>query len=190
MLVRIRRLPSVAQLAFGCACCQRLLPNFFAFEQATGWGEVAVLRNAVEYVWNLLPFGVAEANQVHQHIERCEALAPRSDDFDSLLVTAAQDVCFSVCSLLDFVLHGDPKSIVQIATYATDSIDLFVQETENMAPGASDLEHRILMNPLMQKELKRQEADLVLLENTPLTDVVIGKLKDVRDYDGLGNLGV
>ena len=190
LLDRVQRLARVSQLAFGGACCERLLPNYRAFQTTANWGNVTVLRNALDFVWASIPTGQVSPAEVQIHIQKCEAMAPSSNDFDVLLVTAAQDACFSVCSLLDFILSADPKSIVQIATYATDSIDLFVQEIEGMAPGANDLEEKILTHPLMQKELVRQNMDLELLETAPLTEVSIKRLRDLADYDGLGNLRV
>jgi uncharacterized protein YjaG (DUF416 family) len=35
---QLRRLDSKRQLAFGAVCCERLLPNYLAFQHDAGWG--------------------------------------------------------------------------------------------------------------------------------------------------------
>jgi uncharacterized protein YjaG (DUF416 family) len=191
MLGRLQRLSNEHQQAFGAACCERLLPNYAAFQRAAGWGDVNILRKALDLVWSALSNYLVYPKDVRNNISKCEKIAPSSADFEVLLVTAAQDACFATCSLLDFLLDGDVTRITQIAIYATDSIDLFVQEIENLNPRARDLEQKVLAHPLMQKELARQDEDLKFLENAlVINEQIICQLRASSDYGGLGNLGV
>ena len=121
----------------------------------------------------------------------CESVAPDSEDCDSLYVSFAQDACFAVCGLLDFLLENKIDKVVQAAAYAIDSVDLFVQEIEGMAPDDPELEQKILTHRLMLRELSQQEKDLAEIEQATvaLTSHFLASLRQSWDNEGRSNLG-
>lgn len=158
--VRLAPLDTVHQLAFGASCCTRLLANYSAFLRDTGWGDSEPLQRASALIWSILD-GKEFSSETSKELSiACEAVTPHSDDFSSLYVSLAQDACFSTCAVLDFVAHGNLDAIVEAASYAIDSVDLYVQEIEEMDPNSPDLEHQILVHPFMQRELERQNDEL------------------------------
>lgn len=186
---RLARLGKKQLLAFGAVCCERLLPNYVAFQQDSGYGDVAPVRRALDLVWASLDGRSFLADEVEEATAACESVAPNSDTFSSIFVTAAQDACFAVCSLLDFLHEGNVDKIVQVATYATDSVDLYIQETEMIAPNDPRLEERILAHHLMQSELQQQNTDLAAVERTPsMSQDFLVELKLLRKGNGRGNL--
>ena len=189
LLARVKRLAPLSQLAFGAACCERMAPNFEAFRRATGYGDTAVLGFATGYVWSVAMGGGVDAYQVQRWIAQCEHLAPNSEYFDSMLVTPAQDACFATCSVLGYLLNGNASEIVQAAAYATDTIDLYVQELEAMLPDSADAAP-VYQHPLMQQELRRQQGELQLLESAALNPAMVARLRDLGSYAGLGSLKV
>lgn len=187
--VRLNKMSGNRQLTFGVLCCERLVPNYMAFQAGAGWGDQAGLRKSLDLTWSWLLGEKIEEVEIKNSIARCEKLAPSSDDFDLLLVTAAQDACFAICCALDWLLKEDVGKVVQAANYAIDSIDLYVQEIESMWPEDPGLESKILLHPLMQKELRKQHDQLAYLESTPIAGVEA--VKEVkRMYGALreGNL--
>jgi len=186
---RLIKLDSALQLAFGAVCCERLLPNYIAFQSDTGWGNVAPIRKALDFVWSSLESKSLDTQAVKSITESCESVAPDSEDFESLYVSSAQDACFAVCGLLDYLLENDVDKIVQAATYATDSVDLYVQEIENMAPNDPELEQKILNHRLMQRELAQQEKNLADIEQaTTLSSDFLDGLKQSWNNEGKSNL--
>jgi uncharacterized tellurite resistance protein B-like protein len=80
---------------------------------------------------------------------------------------------------------------VQTAVYATDSVDLYVQEIENMAPNDPELERKILMHHLMQRELTEQQRNLKMIEQAfALTPEFLTQLKESWDNKGKSNLDI
>lgn len=76
-----------------------------------------------------------------------------------------------------------------MATYATDSVDLYVQEIEGMSPVDPLLEQKILMHPLMQRELRQQEDDLTAIESaTELNQSFLEGRMLSWSSEGKGNL--
>ncbi|GAB4192661.1 MAG: YjaG family protein [Wenzhouxiangellaceae bacterium] len=186
---RLGKLDSDRQLAFGAACCERLLPNYKAFQGDTGWGSLRPIRDALNLVWSSVGGQKRGSSEIRHIISECESVGPDSDDFESLYTSFAQDACFAVCSLLDYLLNSDAERIVQAATYATDSVDLFVQEIENMDPNDPELEQKIVTHPLMQRELAQQEKELQMIERaSSLTPELLTQLRSAWDNNGKSNL--
>jgi len=176
-------------LAFGLLCAERMLPNYIAFQRQFGWGDTVKLQDALALASKVAFDQFSRPHNTNFLIESCESQAPSSDQFDSLLVTAAQDVCFAICCLLDFINDVDVEKIVQAATYSIDSIDLYVQEIEKMNPEDPRLEGKILLHPLMQEELKAQHCDLKDLLLAPeLSEDLLNKLRSNSKKKELGTL--
>ncbi|WP_438015509.1 DUF416 family protein [Sorangium sp. So ce315] len=166
LIRRLRPLPWSCSLAFGAACASRLVPNYRRFVEEAGWGDVRPIICALDLVW-----GVASTQTPLAEAEcwalagQCEAQAPDSESFQALFSSSAQDAVFAVCTLLDYCAERKPEQVALAARYATDSIDLYVQEIERMAPQDPTLEAKILAHPLMQQEMERQCRDIVALES-------------------------
>src|SRR5688500_1404679 len=52
---QLERLTAWARVGFAALCCERLLPAYAGFAQATGWGDGGVLRQALDRVWARSP---------------------------------------------------------------------------------------------------------------------------------------
>jgi uncharacterized protein YjaG (DUF416 family) len=148
------------QLAFGAACCERMLPNYETFMREVGWGEVLPLRHALDVVWAACEGRRPREAELRNHVSEVENRIPDSEDFTSLHVASAQDAACAICALLDFLLGGDLDRVVSAAQLSTDSVDLIVQERAGMDPQDPRLEQKILEHPMMQQELVRQRRDL------------------------------
>jgi uncharacterized protein YjaG (DUF416 family) len=148
------------QLAAGAACCERMLPDYATFMAEACWGNLAQLRTALDAVWEACLRGASTEIDLERSLAHCEKSAPDAEDFSSLYVSSAQDAVFSVCALLDFLRDREPERIVSVLRSSTDSVDLIVQEQEEMDPRDPKREQRILEHPLMQQELIRQRRDL------------------------------
>lgn len=156
----LARLQIHQQLAFGAACCERMLPNYETFRREVGWGDAAPLRRALDDLWLVCEGEAPPETELRDRLSQCETCAPDADAFESLHVAAAQDAVLAICAVLDFVLDHDLDRLVSTPQLATDSVDLVVQEREDMDSADPRLEQKIVAHPLMQQELVRQQRDL------------------------------
>ncbi len=161
---RLARLEITGQVAFVLSCVERLLPNYRAFQREHQWGDADVLSRAISLGWEWLS-GEAVPEQVLSNAGiACEQQAPDTEDFQSRTVSPALDAAMSASALMALIQTQDTDKAVETATLCRDTVDMFVQELENMPANSSDLESRIRLHPLMQAELKRQDDDLAALE--------------------------
>lgn len=190
LLAQLAALDQRGQLAFGALCAERLLPNYAVFNRETGWGDVALLRRALDTIWAVLDGAALDHGAAAALSDEVELAVPDSDDFDTLYSAAAQDACFAVCSLYDFVLAPELAHIADVARFATDSIDLYVQVSEQMPTIRPEDEHLISNHPLMQQELRRQAEDVAALATVGQSGQA--RLLQLRRtaLDGRGNLGL
>ncbi len=173
----LRSLPHTLQLAFATSCCERAFPNYVAFARQEGWEDPSVLRVCLDRVWDFVEgstFPEAEARDLEN---KCSVLTPDSDDFPSTEATAAQEAALMVTLLLRFCYDKTPDYAVRIATFARDTIDMFVDPREGLVRPDPSIERRISNHPLMIAELKTQKEDLLRLQ-----DKTSGALREFRKH--------
>lgn len=151
------------RVAFMALSCERMVPNYDRFTADSGFGDSQVLRRGIEAAWSWL-----ESDLVPDDLEtvraRVEEQAPNTEDFSSPFTSAALDAANAVAGLLEAIAERDGADPVEVASLARDTVDLYVQEIDNLDPNDPGLEDAIRRHPLMQAELRRQRDDLGYLE--------------------------
>jgi uncharacterized protein YjaG (DUF416 family) len=159
----LARLDPWKRMAFMTLCCERMVPNYDRFTADSGFGDSLVLRRGIDAAWSWL-----ESNRVPDDFEsvraRVEQQAPDTAGFSSPFTSAALDAANAVASVLDAISEPEGADAIEVASLARDTVDLYVQEIENLDPNDRGLEEAIRRHPLMQAELRRQREDLAHLE--------------------------
>ncbi|KAF1707866.1 hypothetical protein CSC73_11160 [Pseudoxanthomonas sacheonensis] len=145
-------------------CCERMLPNYQSFFAQTSYGKINVLRAALDYIWtwvesSQLPIDVASLTAA------CEQEAPDTSEFSSIYTSAALDAATAIAITLDALEKPLENQLVDVASLARDSVDLYVQERANLDPNDPLLEEKILKSDLMQAELRAQRESILMLES-------------------------
>ena len=158
----LRKLAAWKRIAFMAQVAARMLPNYERFSAETGFGDVAVLKRALDAAW----FWVQSGKPPHDLTalrEACEKQAPDTEHFRSPYTSAALDAANATAAILDAIEHPAEARLTEVASLARDTVDLFVQELMNMDPNAPNFEEAISRHNLMQRELQRQREDLETL---------------------------
>ncbi|WP_163840514.1 DUF416 family protein [Pseudoxanthomonas sacheonensis] len=159
-----KRLSDWQCVAFMAYCCERMLPNYQSFFAQTSYGKINVLRAALDYIWtwvesSQLPIDVASLTAA------CEQEAPDTSEFSSIYTSAALDAATAIAITLDALEKPLENQLVDVASLARDSVDLYVQERANLDPNDPLLEEKILKSDLMQAELRAQRESILMLES-------------------------
>ena len=156
-------LPPWKKLAFMALTCERMLPNFGRFASETKFGEVSILRHALDSAWIYIQSGKLEGDP--DKLKRaCEDQAPDTELFRSIYTSAALDAANAVAAIFDAIKNPSVEHVLETAALARDTVDLFVQQTNNLDdPCDPSFEQSILTNSLMQRELCRQREDLAMV---------------------------
>lgn len=160
----LQRLSSWKQIAFMVQVGERMLANYQRFSAETGFGDVSVLRSALDTAWDWIESGRLPSKLAELR-EACERQAPDTEDFHSLYTSAALDAASVAAIILDALERPDEARPLEVAALARDTVDLFVQERMNLDPNAPGFEETIIRHHLMQRELRRQREILEALSN-------------------------
>jgi uncharacterized protein YjaG (DUF416 family) len=69
----LSQLPPRNKVAFAASCCERLLPNYYAFTLAEKWGDFELLRHALDQVWLFLEEdALTSPLEIEKLIEACD----------------------------------------------------------------------------------------------------------------------
>ncbi|MGZ3751542.1 MAG: DUF416 family protein [Bacteroidia bacterium] len=76
-----------------------------------------------------------------------------------------------------------------ISTFATDSVDMYIQEIQDLDMNLPGSEEKIAFHPLMIREKKCQKYILDYLNDIKLVhEEDINKLEELQNNNGMGNL--
>lgn len=183
---RLRRVGHKRQVAFALSCAERLLPNFIAFQRASSWGDANVLRQSLDWAWRWLEGSAVDEEVWVRSAAACERQAPDTEEFQSGAVSPALDAAVAVTAVICLIQTADVDKAVDVAALARDTVDMFVQELENMPVADPQREDRIRLHSLMQAELTRQDSDLSRLESGVELDKLSGDWRAPK----LSNIGL
>ena len=173
MRSRLSGLDHKGLVLFGLFVAERLLPNYSLFSKEQSWGDASTLRAALDVVWSWLETEQADTAEIVSMVEQCERLAPDTDDFESLYLSAALDAAIATINVLKLVLDCDSELAVENSSFGRDTVDMYVQVIERMPANSPDLEERIRLHPLMQREISSQFDAIQKIES----GVTVGEAK-------------
>jgi hypothetical protein len=153
------------RIAFGASCCERLLPNYRKFTDVEKWGDYKFLEDTLEEIWSFIYGKQFKSDKIDMLIKMCYKVTPDSEEFDSIYTSFAIDAGGAVHEMLKCCLYNESKHVVDVACFARDTVDMYIQERDNMDYSDIDFELKILNDKLMQNKLKKQLNDLELLNN-------------------------
>jgi uncharacterized protein YjaG (DUF416 family) len=166
------------RVAFCAAVCERLVPNYVRFAREERWGNPTLLREALDIVWHCALGARSGSDELRVLAERSEEAAPEPAEFESDLASAALDAANAVAASLRCCQDGDVERCIEVATYARDTVDMYVQIRESMDQDDPGLERRIADHPLMVREMGKQSSDLEMLRRAPaVDDALVRRLK-------------
>jgi len=176
---------------FALRCCERLYPNFVFFSSKFRTGDPVPLRQSLDFSWLSLLDDERKIDVSEYLFSSIESQMPDTECFDTIYVSSALDACAACLLLLEFLRHRRLNRILEIATLARDTVDMFVQELENLPPNDPDIEKKIQAHELMQNEIKVQKSTMMLLKsiNTITPDIVV-KLKEEWSNLSKGSINI
>ena len=179
-------LPPAHRVTFSASCCERLLPNYEGFSLKEAWGDYNFLRKTLDKIWEFAAADVAILEAVPFLRKRCEALAPDTEDFSSVLTSPALDAVSALVETLDCCITGSAESSVRAATSAHDTIYMYIQSRDHLEYDNLDFEQEIYGDPLMIEEMEAQRSDIdILRSNSLITPQLLQAIRQSSAIKGL-----
>ena len=184
------------QPAFCSALLERMLPNYQMFAESVEFGNVSILRNQLDLVWQWLDKNNRCKINYQAQLLKLEPEIPDPEAFDFFGVFPALDVCMAVMSLLQGMQDIESEGLTNVGRLSENSVSYYVElilaeEIDEGAPEqASISEEDIQQHPLMQWEIATQTELFDFLISAPENKQTCLKIKAMMLEEGLSNLGI
>lgn len=169
LLLKLDGMSAWKRVAFMASCCERMLPNYAIFHAQTNYGNYIFLRAALDAIWEWVESEKTTENMLAIAIQS-EQQAPDTSEFSSPYTSAALDAATAIATTAEAVSDASASKVIEVAALARDTVDIFVQEADDLDPNDPGLDEKIRRSDLMQAELRAQNKSLDKLRSLPNDD--------------------
>ncbi|MCR5890968.1 YjaG family protein [Hymenobacter sp. J193] len=182
----LRSLPLTHQAVFAALTCEKMLPSIVRFDETEESPGASIFRRAIDA---LCAFGAHEpiSKDEFAHLQQqLEEFWPDLDESTNPVASYAFDACVALGEALALVQDAEAEHVVQCATAARDTVDMYVQDVTDIDLPPVELNEFIDATPVMQREVARQAATAqVLATEAHLTTAFIDQLRQQNRQEPL-----
>lgn len=169
---KLKELDFNKQLAFAYLACERLYPNYVYFSQNYNFGNPAILREAIDYLYENLFNKKVYKTKIGSLIKKVDKNIPDPANYDTVLASSALDAGTAIIESLNFLVDGSGSRLDDISTMATDTADMYIQEIESLDYNTdSSFQKKIDTHPLMTTEITTQKGIIDFLTHSKDIDI-------------------
>lgn len=183
---RLHALAPQAQQAFMAALCERMMPNYALYSQASGQGDTKALNSVLALVWERLQVRDARIDFDLQ-ADKLAACQPPAED-DSFGARRAMEAVAALTALLDTLRGGSQEAVIEVSRTSRSGVQAFIAMTEG-EENSEALAAKMREHPLMADENDFQDAVLEAVE-APLDRDALKALRKLGRNEGFSNLGI
>ncbi|MDO6465219.1 YjaG family protein [Pseudoalteromonas carrageenovora] len=186
---RIRELNYLQKAVLAGALIERMLSNYGLFSEATGFGDEALLRSALNVCWEkiLLPKSKID---LEKQVEKIEPNVPELADFDMFGTYPAIDAATSLLSLMHGLMGQDEQEFISVSKISQATVARFIEYQMTVEGEVAD-NKAVREHPLMQYEIDVLRELIDFVENMGrITSENVKALKKQAIADGQTNIGL
>ena len=186
---RIREQNYLQKAVLSSALIERMLPNYGLFSEATGFGDEALLRSALNVCWEkiLLPKSKID---LEKQVEKIEPNVPELADFDMFGTYPAIDAATSLLSLMHGLMGQDEQEFISVSKISQATVARFIEYQMTVEGEVAD-NKAVREHPLMQYEIEVLGELIDFVENMGrVTSENVKALKKQAVADGQTNIGL
>ena len=147
--------------------CEKICPNYSQFNRTAKWGNAEDLAKAVEFLYAAATTGKWSRKVAREVRIKVEESIPDIDNFmEYSSASYAFDASLAIDAALSFLATDDKQHVIDCVTHALNTVDMFVQELDDLDPNQPDLNQIIDNSQHLQRESQRQQGLLALLVKT------------------------
>lgn len=173
---KLLSLSEKGKVLFSVLTCEKLYPHYVAFEAKYKWGNSKLFADAISLTYEFLINSKAvSVDEIKDTLSKIDLATPDMDDFGSALSSFALNAATSTYSTLQYLLDGKIDHITDVVSYTLDTIDMFIQEKEDMSTLDPSREIQIENDDFMLQEQQRERELINQLSKIGL-DAITGDL--------------
>ncbi|MGI4832309.1 MAG: DUF416 family protein [Janthinobacterium lividum] len=176
------RLPITHQAVLAALTCEKMLPAISRFDEPESKRGRPLFEEAIAA---MLAFGLSRALPITAYQQLQDQLAafwPDLDKSDNDFASYAFDACGALSEALLLVEEQGVAHLLNCLTAATDTVDMYVQDLQELTLSPGDLNAFIDASPTMKQERHRQQVlTQELLERAALDDEFLTHLRQLNE---------
>ena len=186
---RIRELNYLQQAVLAAALIERMLPNYGLFSEATGFGDEAILRSALNLCWEKILLPKSKIS-LEKQIEKIEPNVPELVDFDMFGTYPAIDAATALLGLMHGLIAKDEQEFISISKISQATVARFIEYQLTVEGELAD-NTAVREHPLMQYEIEVLGELIDFVEQMGrVTAENVKALKQHAIADGQTNIGI
>lgn len=191
ILKSLEKLNDQQLIAFCYLCSKYMIDNYIFFSKKYNWGDIFILNDTLNTINKILISKKKENINLNKMILSVDKQIPDTNDFSSLLCSFALDSSNCILETLKFINTNKVENVKNVATFCRDTVDMFIQEIEDLNYNDTKIEEDISNHELMLSELCRQKEliNKIKLEND-FNQAVIDKLDNINKKTKKPNLNL
>jgi hypothetical protein len=162
---RLHKLTPLGRFAFALCCAIRQLNVFQQYSQSVFSNPGDWLREIAATLWDQLGSEKLDADGRKEHLDKVMASLPEEQNEWAPLHAYADDALSSFAYAIQCSLDQSPQEAAWAARRAYEAADQAAIRSLGISFDEPNAESRILSHPIVQRELDRQQRDLLLLES-------------------------
>ncbi len=190
------------QIAFSAALLERMLPNYQMFSEVSNFGNVKVLRNQLDIIWQWLSQPNTTKINIDAQLAKLEIETPNPDEYDSFGVFPALDTCMALAALWQLMqskpqkknknIAADLDDINSISRLSLNSVSYYVELLlqQELTTNESVTLATINAHPLTQWEIDTQQELITFLQFAAENKKSCDLAKKISLAEGLSSLGI
>jgi hypothetical protein len=190
------------QIAFSAALLERMLPNYQMFSEVSDFGNVKVLRNQLDIIWQWLSQPNTTKINIDAQLVKLESETPNPDEYDSFGVFPALDTCMTLAALWQLMQSRPQKKnkniaaelddIKSISRLSLNSVSYYVELLllEELKENETVTLISIDAHPLTQWEKDTQQELMTFLQFAAENKKSCDMAKKISLAEGLSSLGI
>ncbi|MBL0710359.1 MAG: YjaG family protein [Colwellia sp.] len=192
------------QVAFSTALLERMLPNYQMFAETTQFGEVSLIRNQLDLIWQWLDKSSAIKININAQLNKLEEQTPDPQQFNNFGVFPALDVCMALVSLWQLMQSNgkdENDDVMSISRLSLNSVSYYVellmieQNNSKNDKNSEELEVEITQtqintHPLIEWEKETQNELFDFLKLAAENKRTCQLAKKLVLSEGISNLGI
>ncbi len=186
---RFKTLTMEQQAAVAAAMTSRMLPNYALFAQVCEFGDVKVMQDALNILWEKQQVKQLKLN-FDKLLEKIEPNVPDVADFDMFGVYPALDFAMSLISLCNGLSGSNDFGFVDVCKLSNSTVtNLIEHELAAIKPefDDDDIEQHELM--VYENEMLAALIDMVAEHEKPSKTTLVA-LKECALADGISNIAI
>jgi uncharacterized protein YjaG (DUF416 family) len=180
------QLPVTHQAVLAALTCEKMLPSISQFDEQESKPGRPLFEEAIKAIF---AFGLGSSLPMTAYQQLQDQLAtfwPDLDESDNDFASYAFDACGALAEALLLVEEQKTAHLLNCLTAATDTIDMYVQDLQELTLSPSELNAFIEASPVMKQERHRQQVlTQELLRRAALNSEFLTHLKRLNKQEPL-----